>query len=59
MAHRFNADRMITTSLAPTFIVAANFIILGHIIRRVGPQYSRIPPKMCEWFTKMHWISMP
>ncbi|KAF8230781.1 RTA1 like protein [Tricholoma matsutake] len=38
--------QMITTSLAPTFIVAANFVILGHIIKRVGPQYSRIPPRM-------------
>ncbi|KAF8305131.1 hypothetical protein DL93DRAFT_2233179 [Clavulina sp. PMI_390] len=31
-----------TTIFAPTFTAAANFIILGHIIKRVGPQYSRI-----------------
>jgi hypothetical protein len=39
--------RMITTSLAPTFMVAANFIILGHIITRVGAHYSRIAPRLC------------
>ncbi|KAF8317970.1 hypothetical protein DL93DRAFT_487538 [Clavulina sp. PMI_390] len=31
-----------TTIFAPTFTAAANFIILGSIIKRVGPQYSRL-----------------
>jgi len=31
--------------IAPTFLVAANFIILGRIIRRLGPQYSRLTPR--------------
>jgi hypothetical protein len=38
--------RISTTGLAPTFFVAANFIILGQIIRHLGPQYSRIAPKL-------------
>ncbi|KAF8317968.1 RTA1-domain-containing protein [Clavulina sp. PMI_390] len=33
-----------TTIIAPTFLAAANFIILGTIIKRVGPQYSRLAP---------------
>ncbi|KDQ58324.1 hypothetical protein JAAARDRAFT_176226 [Jaapia argillacea MUCL 33604] len=33
-----------TTIIAPTPLVAANFIILGKIIRRLGPQYSRLSP---------------
>lgn len=39
-----------TTILAPTFLAAANFIILGTIINRVGPQYSRMPAKWCKYF---------
>ncbi|KAF8067985.1 RTA1-like protein [Lyophyllum atratum] len=34
-----------TTILAPTPLVAANFIILGRIIRALGASYSRIPPR--------------
>ncbi|KAJ8522070.1 hypothetical protein ONZ45_g1285 [Pleurotus djamor] len=36
------------TILAPTPLVAANFIILGRIISRLGPVYSRLSPK---WYT--------
>lgn len=36
-----------TTIIAPTFLAAANFIILGTIIKRTGPQYSRLPP---NWY---------
>ncbi|KAF7985359.1 hypothetical protein HWV62_6585 [Athelia sp. TMB] len=38
--------RITTTIIAPTPLVAANFIILGEIIRRLGPRYSRMSP-MC------------
>ncbi|KAN0109791.1 RTA1-like protein [Russula decolorans] len=31
--------------VAPTPLVAANFILLGRIIRRLGPQYSRLTPR--------------
>ncbi|KAF8496742.1 RTA1-like protein [Russula emetica] len=31
--------------IAPTPLVAANFILLGRIIRRLGPQYSRLTPR--------------
>jgi len=31
--------------VAPTPLVAANFIILGRIIHRLGPQYSRLSPR--------------
>ncbi|KAL0961260.1 hypothetical protein HGRIS_006223 [Hohenbuehelia grisea] len=34
------------TILGPTPLVAANFIILGRIIKRLGPRYSRLSPKL-------------
>ncbi|KAG6852829.1 hypothetical protein C0991_008867 [Blastosporella zonata] len=34
--------------MAPTFMLAANFIIFGRIIRKLGTSYSRIPPK---WYS--------
>ncbi|KAI0093552.1 RTA1-domain-containing protein [Irpex rosettiformis] len=37
-----------TTIIAPTPLVAANFVILGELIRRMGPQYSRLSPM---WYT--------
>ncbi|RDB18400.1 Uncharacterized protein C17G6.02c [Hypsizygus marmoreus] len=36
------------TILAPTPLLAANFVILGRIIRRLGTSYSRLPPR---WYT--------
>jgi len=36
----------VTTINAPTPLVAAYFIILAEIIRRLGPCYSRLSPKM-------------
>jgi len=37
-----------TTIIAPTPLVAANFVILGRIIGVLGRQYSRLSPK---WYT--------
>ncbi|KZP33510.1 RTA1-domain-containing protein, partial [Athelia psychrophila] len=37
-----------TTIIAPTPLVAANFIILGRIVRKLGSRYSRLSPK---WYT--------
>jgi len=37
-----------TTIIAPTPLVAANFLILGIIIRRLGGHYSRLSPR---WYT--------
>ncbi|KAG2748005.1 RTA1-domain-containing protein [Suillus brevipes Sb2] len=37
--------QLVGTIIAPTPLVAANFIILGKIINQVGPQYSRLTPK--------------
>lgn len=34
------------TILAPSFMTAANFVILGMIIERLGYQYSRLTPKL-------------
>lgn len=34
-----------TTIISPTFLVAANFIILGRVIRALGEQYSRLTPR--------------
>jgi len=35
-----------TTIMAPSFMTAANFIMLGVIISRLGSQYSRLSPKI-------------
>ncbi|KAI0263771.1 RTA1 like protein-domain-containing protein [Gloeopeniophorella convolvens] len=32
--------------VAPTALVAANFMILGRIVQRLGPQYSRLRPRL-------------
>ncbi|KAH8108533.1 RTA1-domain-containing protein [Phellopilus nigrolimitatus] len=37
-----------TTIIAPTPLVAANFVILGHLIQQLGTQYSRLKPR---WYT--------
>ncbi|KAH9855543.1 RTA1-domain-containing protein [Lenzites betulinus] len=37
-----------TTIIAPTPLIAANFVILGQIIRRLGQQYSRLS---AMWYT--------
>ncbi|KAI0310094.1 RTA1 like protein, partial [Amylostereum chailletii] len=38
-----------TTIIAPTPLVAANFILLGRIISRLGPRYSRLSARWCEF----------
>lgn len=40
--------RAVSLVVAPTPFVAANFILLGRIIRRLGPQYSRLTPTLCK-----------
>jgi len=35
-----------TTIISPTFVLAANFIITGRLINRLGAQYSRLRPRM-------------
>ncbi|KZO95043.1 RTA1-like protein [Calocera viscosa TUFC12733] len=40
--------QMTTTIMAPSYMTAANFLILGIIIGRLGPQYSRLSPK---WYS--------
>ncbi|KAF9461865.1 RTA1 like protein-domain-containing protein [Collybia nuda] len=37
-----------TTILAPTPMVAANFIIFSRLVNRLGTEYSRLPPR---WYT--------
>ncbi|KAF7300317.1 hypothetical protein HMN09_00915000 [Mycena chlorophos] len=36
--------QLVCTILGPTPLAAANFVILEHIIRRLGPEYSRLSP---------------
>ncbi|THH26450.1 hypothetical protein EUX98_g7737 [Antrodiella citrinella] len=36
--------QIVTTIIAPTPLIAANFIILGEMIRRLGHKYSRLSP---------------
>ncbi|KAH9977085.1 RTA1 like protein-domain-containing protein [Lactifluus volemus] len=43
---RAKMPRVTTLVVAPTLLVAANFILLGRVIRRLGPQYSRLTPKL-------------
>ncbi|KAG2139842.1 RTA1 like protein-domain-containing protein [Suillus bovinus] len=38
--------QIVGTIIAPTPLVAANFIILGRIIGQVGPQFSRLTPRL-------------
>ncbi|TFY62756.1 hypothetical protein EVJ58_g3665 [Rhodofomes roseus] len=40
--------QIICTIIGPTPLIAANFIILGHVIRRLGQQYSRLSAR---WYT--------
>ena len=40
--------RAVALVVAPTPLVAAEFILLGRIIRRLGPQYSRLTTTQCE-----------
>jgi hypothetical protein len=36
--------------MAPTPLVAANFIVLENIIKVLGPAYSRLAPRTCRSF---------
>ncbi|KAI0048958.1 RTA1-domain-containing protein [Auriscalpium vulgare] len=38
--------QIVATIIAPTPLVAANFVLLGRIIRRLGTHYSRLGPKL-------------
>ena len=42
-------NRIVCTIIGPTPLLAANFIIFGAIIRILGPMYSRIGPRKCEF----------
>ena len=41
--------RISCTIIAPTPLVAANFVILGMIINKLGDHYSRLSTKWCKW----------
>jgi hypothetical protein len=41
------APRIISLIISPTPLIAANFIILGRLIAKVGPEYSRLNPRLC------------
>lgn len=55
--------RLTIAIIAPSFLTAAVFNILGLTIRRVGTQYSRLPPRWCTSVpfpaTLTHLISHP
>lgn len=40
---------MATTITSPTFLLAVYFLLFGRIILMLGPQYSRISRKLCEF----------
>ena len=48
----------IATVNGPTPLVAAYFIILSEIIRRLGPCYSRLRPRMCKSSIHLHFESV-
>jgi hypothetical protein len=39
--------RIVTLIIAPTPLLAANFMILSRIISALGPAYSRLSPQLC------------
>ncbi|KAJ8514337.1 hypothetical protein ONZ45_g8101 [Pleurotus djamor] len=41
--------QILATIVAPTPLIAANFMILGRIILRLGPSYSRLRPTWYAW----------
>ncbi|KAJ3488235.1 hypothetical protein NLI96_g2983 [Meripilus lineatus] len=43
--------RITTTIIAPTPLVAANFVMLGFLIGKLGSKYSRLSPKWCKYST--------
>lgn len=45
------AYRICATIIAPTPLLAANFVILGLIIGHLGAQYSRLTPKWCKYLS--------
>ncbi|PPQ80666.1 hypothetical protein CVT25_001628, partial [Psilocybe cyanescens] len=44
---------------APTTLLAVNFVILGQIIKRLGPDYSRLPPKKSTEFFVRYYKNAP
>ncbi|KAL1743535.1 RTA1 like protein-domain-containing protein [Schizophyllum fasciatum] len=40
--------QIVTTIIAPTPLLAANFVMMGRLVRRLGPSYSRLSPR---WYT--------
>ena len=40
--------RIVGTILGPTPLLAANFVIFGVLIHRLGVQYSRLSPRSCK-----------
>ncbi|KAL1730617.1 RTA1 like protein-domain-containing protein [Schizophyllum commune] len=40
--------QIVTTIIAPTPLLAANFVMMGRLVRRLGPAYSRLSPR---WYT--------
>lgn len=51
-------SRFIATIIAPTPLLAANFIITGRIIARLGPQYSRLNARKCEFSLVLNSIQL-
>ena len=49
--------RITTTIIAPTPLVAANFILLGQIINILGLRYSRLSAAWCEFYRMTVGIS--
>ncbi|KAG7441485.1 uncharacterized protein BT62DRAFT_480034 [Guyanagaster necrorhizus] len=43
---RFKYSIIVCTILASTPLVVANFVVLGTLIKRLGPVYSRLTPRM-------------
>jgi len=46
----FGTVRITTTIIAPSFLTAALFKIVGDIIILLGPKYSRLKPVTCKQF---------
>lgn len=46
----YRAVMPVTLVIAPSPLIATNFILLDRFIRRFGSQYSRLTPKRWEWY---------
>lgn len=48
LSHFLLLPRIVSTIIAPTPLIAVNFILLSWIVTRLGPCYARLSPRRCK-----------